>query len=161
MGMKLKALLYSDGSERSFSAALYAAGLMRTFPGMELTLISFIDVPRGPLGLTRDEEEASAKVLSEVTREIVQETKKIFDERHMRIGAVVGRPEASTVAATITKFAGDGNYNLIIMGTKGPTDLRALVAGSLAHAVLHAAHCPVLLVKKLPAEILESLGEQP
>jgi len=157
--MKVKALLYSDGSERSLSAALYAAGLMKGIPGLELTLISLAGVPRGPLGLTRDEEAASAEVLSRVSKDIIQETKKIFDQRQIKVDTVIGTSGTGTVAATIAKYARDGNYNLIIMGTRGPTDLKALVAGSLAHAVVRAAPCPVLLVKKLPEEILASLGE--
>ena len=157
--MKVKALLYSDGSERSLSAALYAAGLMKGIQGLELTLISLADVPRGPLGLTRDEETASTEVLSRVSNEIIQETKKIFDQRQIKVETVVGTFEAGSVAEKIARFARGGNYNLIIMGTRGPTDLKALVAGSLAHAVVRAAPCPVLLVKKLPGEILASLGE--
>jgi nucleotide-binding universal stress UspA family protein len=157
--MKIKALLYSDGSERSLSAALYAAGMMKGNPGLELTLISFADKPRGPLGLTRDEAAASAKVLSQVSGEVIKETKKSVDQRQIEVETALDTAEAGSIAARIVKFAGDGDYNLIIMGTKGPTDLKALVAGSLAHAVVRAAHCPVLLVKKLPAEILESLGE--
>ncbi|MDA8334746.1 MAG: universal stress protein [Peptococcaceae bacterium] len=157
--MKIKALLCSDGSERSLSAALYATGLMRGNPGMELTLISFADMPRGPMGLTRDEETASAAVVSQVSSEIIQETKKIFDQRQITVGTAVGTIEAGSLAAEITRFADEGKYNLIIMGTKGSTDLKALVTGSLARAVVRASHCPVLLVKKLPAEILASLGQ--
>jgi len=151
--------LYSDGSERSLSAAIYAAGLMKGYSGMELTVISFVDLPKGPLGLTRDEEVSGAKVLAGVSGQVILETKKIFDDCQIKVETVVGVSETGGIAARIARFAEENNYNLIIMGTKGPTDLKALVAGSLAHAVVRAAHCPVLLVKKLPQQILESFAE--
>lgn len=157
--MNLKALLYSDGSKRSLSAAIYAAGFMLNRPGMELTVISFVDLPNGPLGLTREEEIADAEVLVGVSMEVIRETKRVFDERGVKVETVVGIAETGNMAARIAKFAEENNYNLIIMGTKGPTDFKALVAGSLAHAVVRLSPCPVLLVKKLPAEILDSLKE--
>jgi nucleotide-binding universal stress UspA family protein len=59
----------------------------------------------------------------------------------------------------IVQYAREGNFNLIIMGTKGPSDLKGLVVGSAAHRVVHLSDRPVLLVKKLPPEILAALGE--
>jgi len=156
--VKLKALVYSDGSERSLSAALYAAGLKQGNPDLELTLITIADVPRGPHGLTREEETAGTSVLGRVPHEILEETKKIFDRRQMKVETVVGTGGAGSLAARITEFAEEGGYQLIIMGTRGPSDLKALVEGSLARSVVRTARCPVLLVKKLPAEILASLA---
>jgi nucleotide-binding universal stress UspA family protein len=37
--------------------------------------------------------------------------------------------------------------DLIVMGTRGMTELKSLVLGGVANKVVHHAHCPVLLVR--------------
>lgn len=43
--------------------------------------------------------------------------------------------------------AGNEKCELIIMGSRGLTDLEGLIVGSVTHRVLHLAKCPVLVVK--------------
>jgi nucleotide-binding universal stress UspA family protein len=40
----------------------------------------------------------------------------------------------------------DGEYDLIVMGTRGLTGMRSLLAGSTSHHVVQHAACPVLIV---------------
>jgi nucleotide-binding universal stress UspA family protein len=37
--------------------------------------------------------------------------------------------------------------DLIVMGSRGLSDFQALLVGSVAHKVLHYAHCAVLIVR--------------
>lgn len=51
------------------------------------------------------------------------------------------------VEAEIIKYAHDGGYDLIVMGTHGRTGVKHAVMGSVAERVLRKAPCPVLTVR--------------
>jgi universal stress protein A len=53
------------------------------------------------------------------------------------------RLESGDPAETICKIAGDGKYNLIVMGTHGRTGLSLVFLGSVAEKVVRMAPCPV------------------
>jgi nucleotide-binding universal stress UspA family protein len=50
-------------------------------------------------------------------------------------------------ATEIVRFARDGHYDLVVMGTHGRTGLSRLVLGSVAEHTVRDAHCPVLVVR--------------
>jgi len=52
-----------------------------------------------------------------------------------------------TPAASMLKYAKDNGSDLIVMGTHGRSGFAALLLGSTAHAVVHGAEIPVLLVR--------------
>jgi nucleotide-binding universal stress UspA family protein len=60
------------------------------------------------------------------------------------------RPHATTEvvvgsgARTISRYAADNNFDLIVMGTHGRTGIAHLVMGSVAEQVVRTAPCPVL-----------------
>lgn len=54
-------------------------------------------------------------------------------------------------AAAILKAANEGDYGLVVMGCRGLSGLRSLVAGSVSNRVAHEANASVLLVKDVPA----------
>jgi len=156
--MRIKALLYSDGSERSLSAAIYAAALMKGNPHMTLTIISCNRPASGAAGVVWDEGWSAPGAVRGISEAMLREARKVFEDRDM---AVETRAVAcgDRLAEEIAACAREGNFNLVIMGTKGPSDLRALVLGSVAHQVVHLSDRPVLLVKKLPPEILAMLDD--
>jgi nucleotide-binding universal stress UspA family protein len=50
-------------------------------------------------------------------------------------------------AAEIVKDASEHDADLVVMGTRGRTDLAGLVLGSTAHKVIHLTDRPVLVVR--------------
>jgi nucleotide-binding universal stress UspA family protein len=50
-------------------------------------------------------------------------------------------------AKTITSIAENEECDLIVMGSKGKSDIEGLLVGSVTHKVLHTAPCPVLVVR--------------
>jgi nucleotide-binding universal stress UspA family protein len=49
-------------------------------------------------------------------------------------------------AGEITRFASQGGFDLIVMGTHGRTGFKHFLVGSVAERVVQTAHCPVLTV---------------
>lgn len=74
----------------------------------------------------------------------------------MRLAATIGRPEAEcwvpvgSPKTEVTRAAKDHGVDLIVLGRHGRHGL-ALILGSTANAVLHAAPCDVLAVRIPPA----------
>jgi nucleotide-binding universal stress UspA family protein len=61
-------------------------------------------------------------------------------------GAV--RPSASaSPAGTILQEARDADAGMIVLGSRGLSDLGGLLLGSVAHKVIQLSTCPVLVVR--------------
>jgi nucleotide-binding universal stress UspA family protein len=52
-----------------------------------------------------------------------------------------------SAAEEIVEAAGKAGADLIVMGSRGLTDLRGIIMGSVSHKVLHNADCPCLLTR--------------
>jgi nucleotide-binding universal stress UspA family protein len=50
-------------------------------------------------------------------------------------------------ARVILELASAEGADVIVLGSRGLSDLAGLVLGSVTHKVLHLAHCPVLVVR--------------
>ncbi len=49
-------------------------------------------------------------------------------------------------AHVIAEIAARSNADLIITGTRGHTAAAGILLGSVAHRLLHIAHCPLLII---------------
>jgi nucleotide-binding universal stress UspA family protein len=152
--MKVKALLYSDGSERSLSAAIYTAVMMKADPTMEVTVVTITKT--GPDVSWDGWFDSTA--FEGIGQDILTRTRKIFEARKLDV-RTIEEIENDKIARQIVDYADKGGYNMIIMRTKGPSELRALFQGSLAYDVVQLSTCPVLLVRKLPDEMLACLED--
>jgi nucleotide-binding universal stress UspA family protein len=59
----------------------------------------------------------------------------------------IRRISSGKTAEQIVEVASASEADLIVMGTRGMTELKSLVLGGVANKVVHHAHCPVLLVR--------------
>jgi nucleotide-binding universal stress UspA family protein len=59
--------------------------------------------------------------------------------------------EHGPVAETIARVAGDGLYDLVVIGTHGRTGLKRFLLGSVAERVLRHSPAPVLTVREASA----------
>ena len=166
---ELKVLLYTDGSLHSFSAAVYAANLWQCIPFMRLTVLQVQADPSSANNMSptwptssksdwinsiNQNDESKKKEYSKIHARI----DKIFSEKGLVINqqVVYSNSSISDNVKAIHEYATKNEFELIISGTRGPTDLKGLLYGSLAHELLHKSNIPVLLIKKLPQEFIDS-----
>lgn len=140
-GKELKRILVSiDDSERSHLVVRRAADLAETFHAKIILLHVRQKVP-DILG-----EPYYQKVLNHYLQEaetITAPLKKLLEGRGIDHEVLVleGDP-----AQAIKDAAEDEKCDLIVMGTRGLSDLQGMALGSVSHKVLHATKRMVLLV---------------
>lgn len=134
--LKSKVLLPSDGSDTSLKAAAYAARLMKINSGMKLSIL--VVIPESS-GFTEFD-----KSVAEKGNEIMNKTETLFSDEGLEVEKFIEKGDPATV---IIQYAERGNYDHIIMGSRGVSELRGAAIGSVSHKVIHLANCRVTLVK--------------
>ena len=51
------------------------------------------------------------------------------------------------ISGGIIDYAEENNFDLIVIGTRGRSEFKKLLLGSVASHIVTYAHCPVLVVK--------------
>jgi nucleotide-binding universal stress UspA family protein len=131
-----------DFSETSRAALEEAADLARR-AGAELTVIHVFEPPVGASGTVVPE-----SALFEATRVELERKLELWraEAEDLSGGAVRSRLVPGSAAQEVVRFAREGNFDLVVVGTHGRTGLRRLVLGSVAELVVREAGCPVLVV---------------
>lgn len=137
-----KILLAVDGSEQALRAAALAGELARSHGSESIRIVTVYDAVPGFLG----EREQDA-IIAAHTRS----SEAILAKAKERLGA--GGPKIETEilsgspAEAIVETAKARDVGLIVMGSRGMSDLAGLFLGSQSHKVAAKAPCPVLLVR--------------
>ena len=87
------------------------------------------------------------EIYSKINHEVdalFDEAKALAEDEDLEIDThyVMGDP-----AVQIVKTAEQGNYQLIVMGSRGLGAIKGIVMGSVSYKVLQLSHCPVLIIK--------------
>lgn len=145
--LKSKVLLPSDGSDMSMKAAAYAARLMKINPEMKLAVLVVVPESSGFVDM-KDNEKESFKIIDSAMeakgKEILEKTVQAFINEGLGVDGII---EKGDPAGVIIEYAERGNYDHIIMGSRGVSELRGVAIGSVSHKVIHLANCRVTLVK--------------
>lgn len=141
-----KILMAVDGSEQSMRAVDVAISLATKYDSL-LTALYVIHIPFGESIYPR------AVWYKEFIEDINTETRAWFEDIRSR-GKEGGisieltmKETAESIPAQIVKYANEGKFDLIVVGSKGKTGLEKLFLGSVAAGVLAYAPCPVLVVR--------------
>jgi len=169
---RFNVLLYSDGSQQAFSAAVYSANLLKNMPNMHLTIVQVQEDEEGstgteyswidtwPVSPTSEWMKRVIETDSNVRNlynDILTKTNDIFTERPQNVShhVLYSNPSIADTVDALLDYAEKKHFKLIIMGTRGLTTLKGLIFGCLAHNVLNRSPIPVLLIKKLPQDFID------
>jgi len=167
-------LLYSDGSHQAFSAAVYTADLFKNIPNMHLTVLQVQASDEVSMGTEHDWSDAwpvspTSEWLKHVLDEPDMDIQKHYHELLAKTNEILFKKghnvkqqilysdtTMSDTVDVILNYATKNPFSLLIMGTRGVSNINGLVFGSFAHNLLNKATIPVLLIKKLPQDFIAS-----
>lgn len=134
-------LLAYDGSEHSRQAARVAGDLASQQPQPGLWMVTVVDpIPSG-LG---------EPIFSQLTADRKLAAQQAIDEARPLVGAGVEiHPEIlfGAVAESIINVVETRGCDVVVMGSRGLSPIRALLLGSQTLKVISLANCAVLVVK--------------
>lgn len=137
-GYKDKIISYSTILAKALKANITAVHVLdRASLGIIGDLIGFY---RG--GMVEEYE----KALSKQTEEFLAEVKHYLENEGVSASTevIIGK---SSAGESIIEYAKQGNFDLIVIGTKGLTGAEKFLMGGVASSVIQHAHCPVLAVR--------------
>ena len=136
-----KILVPVDGSDHSMRAAEYALELAKLIDA-EIFLLHCRKTLPAVLG--EPYYQKAVDDLMEKSNELIEPYRDLFQEAGIQFTYRIleGRP-----TNIIPEVAEIEECDMIIMGSRGHTNLEGLFLGSVTHRVLHIAPCPVLVVR--------------
>ncbi|MDI6903305.1 MAG: universal stress protein [Methanocellales archaeon] len=129
-------LVAVDGSREAEKAARFALQFAKDYGVFGVSVTALNVIPVEP-PVERRHEEESERTLARI-KNMAKELGVECDTK------MIADPD---VYVTIIREAEEGNYDMIIMGSKGLTGLKRITLGSVADAVIRNAHCPVTVVR--------------
>lgn len=146
-----KILVPVDGSHSCLHAEELAAAIAKNFKS-KVTVIHVVSHELLHAGLEL-RYRVPPSVRTEITNWLLQTGNKIvwdaealFKEEGVEVDARV--IEYEDPAETVIRVAKDEEYDLIVMGNRGETEVEVFSLGSMAEKVFRHAECPVLIVKQ-------------
>ena len=138
-------LLALDGSENSSRAAKFLSEFTHNDDQSLITVIHVVNSKKeiykfSPFADIKDIKQA----IMEQGEKLIAEQLMAFENITAKVKKVILDGDAGP---EISRHADHNSFDVIVMGSRGLSDLEGLVLGSVSHKVLHLASCPVILVK--------------
>lgn len=138
--MYTKILVAVDGSENSRRAAEHAAHLA-SLSSAKVHILYVLDYDRTRSDVLLN---AGSADLHDDRRKRMAPIEELFERSGIAFDFVIrhGAP-----GPTIVNFANEGNFDLVIIGSRGLNSFQEMVLGSVSHKVAKRVVAPVLIVK--------------
>ncbi|MGM7685032.1 universal stress protein [Cytobacillus sp. Hm23] len=137
-----KILLASDGSDHAIRAAEKAAFLAKEIEDATIEILYIVDNETAKSDALRNIESHD---IESTRNERLQATKDIcyrIINKEIKTTMIHGEPGPS-----IVKYANNGGFDLVVIGSRGLNTFQEMVLGSVSHKVAKRANCPVMIVK--------------
>jgi nucleotide-binding universal stress UspA family protein len=145
----MRVLVATDGSEGSKAATEW----LGAFPlphGSEILVLAVANLPTAVLAIPP---------VSAYDQAVVDAARGTAEDARARLATRWPATEARVVDGDprilITQHAEEWHADLIVVGARGLGAVSGFLLGSVSSAVVHHAHCPVLVVKDEPRSLLE------
>jgi nucleotide-binding universal stress UspA family protein len=147
-----------DGSESSFTATNYAIDLARRCRSL---LIALHVLPPNLsseyfLGKSESEYEDFPLTIKASLQEYRKEVQEWFNRINestrknrveLKIDVVSTHSTSASIAGSIAEYAEGEGVDLVVIGTKGRSNIKRMTLGSVAVNVVGYTRCPVLVIK--------------
>ncbi|WP_100400691.1 universal stress protein [Bacillus sp. FJAT-44742] len=139
--MYKKILLAADGSENAVRSARHALGIRAGHKDSHIDIIYVIDGEKAKSEVIHFGDTA---VIEKKRKERLKPIIEMFEEENVSydIHLKHGEPGPS-----IVEFANEGNYDCVVIGSRGLNKLQSMVLGSVSHKVAKRVQSPVMIVK--------------
>lgn len=135
----MKILLGLDGSENSVRATEYTAHLLEHFPGSTCTMV-YVDHASGKM-----KAEIFEEVKDEEIRASLHKAQQILRDKGLLYTTKI--LYSGDTAEAICNYAKQKHFDQIVLGTRGLSNIKGIVMGSVSHKVLQLSSCPVTFIK--------------
>ena len=122
-----------DGSENSFNALKYGIQLAEKMSA-NVTLLNVLE---------KRMFEYAQEIVKDLGKKVLSKAVEVIGETKLKINE---RLEVGVPSDVIVEVAEEGNYELIIMGSRGLGKVKRFLFGSVSEDVSHKAKCSVLIV---------------
>jgi nucleotide-binding universal stress UspA family protein len=136
-----KILVATDGSKTAAAAVVHAARLARTTSAAEVVVLHICPACTPELDPDSTNRETAT--------EIVEKAKATVSAEGVRVRVVVEMdypPEE--VGEAIIDLCASENADLLVLGSRGLSEFKGILLGSVSHKVIQHAACPVLVIKE-------------
>ncbi|MDO9534593.1 MAG: universal stress protein [Bacillota bacterium] len=146
----LKILVTTDGSKHSFRTVSEAIRITKPLNAEVTVLTVAHEIPlfNYHAGLASDQmlmlEQSMKETAENSAKEILKKTEAVFRENDMEVKTIYlhGHP-----GEVICQIADKGDYDLVIMGSRGLGGLKEFILGSVSNHVAHCSKKSILIVK--------------
>lgn len=133
-------LLATDGSEHALRSTDHAIELAQKFAGT-IKVIYVVDGQTSKSDVLRHADKFGVE---KSRREKIHPVEELLHRSGVTYTVDVLHGEAGP---TIVAYANEGDFDCVVIGSRGLNNLQTLILGSVSHKVAKRVNCPVLIIK--------------
>ena len=134
-------MIAADGSEASLRAAKYGISIGKKYSS-NLVIVHVIISDIGIFGPSLP---THISALKEEAEEYLENMKKQAETENIQAESQI--IASTSIVSGLVDFASKENIDLIVIGTKGQSEIKKLLLGSVASGIVTHSHCPVLVIR--------------